>query len=138
MYNPILMYIPKSIVDGQRKFHTKTSPYSDNWLSLQGPFNHGTQCYYITPRGAQLLIDGSLPIACQIDHWIGLKIKQLDKQINALCTKQPIYTFFTHLRSLPQSTIYPFSIKSLIVQNATVLILLMIILIQAFIIALII
>ena len=79
-----LMYIPVST----SKNFTK---YNQRWNKIIGPNYAGLQCYYITPRGASILLKNSLPITTHVDQWVGINA-DLYKDFKAYMLKEKLYT----------------------------------------------
>ena len=80
MYNPLSTY----------KNYTK---YNQIWNKISGPNYAGLLCYYITPRGASILLKNSLPIITHIDQWVGINAN-LNKNFKAYMLKKKLYYIF--------------------------------------------
>ena len=48
----------------------------DPWVQITGPTYLGTLAYYVTPRGAAILLDAAVPVVTHVDRWIGFKAAQ--------------------------------------------------------------
>lgn len=69
----------------------KYEKFNDMWNKINGPRFFGMQVYYITPRGASILLKDSLPIVTHIDHWVGIKANTI-KNFNAYILNKRLYS----------------------------------------------
>ena len=65
--------------------------YNKNWNKIMGPKFAGLQIYYITPRGASILLKNSLPITTHADQWVGIKAN-LHEDFKAYILKEKLYS----------------------------------------------
>lgn len=73
------------------------------WCDVETSYA-GTQLYYLTPRGACILLQNALPVVVHIDHYIGYAAASVP-EFRALYWKEQIYTFSAFFADNFNSTI---------------------------------
>ena len=88
------------------------------WCSIQPRIGFGgTQMYYVTPRGASILLEQALPIVSQIDVYIGY-VANTRKDFKAVFYEKEYFTKFTFFREYHASTIgHNVEIKKFLPEN---------------------
>ena len=77
---------------------------ADGWCTISARTFAGTQCYYITPAGAQKLLRQALPMITHVDVYIGY-IGEDDPDFKAYRYEKKIYGTFEFLRDNMTSSI---------------------------------
>ena len=96
-----LMYI------GQPCSAKTTSPL---FRQIKGPRTDGLQCYYLTPPGAQILLNTALPLYTQADLYIG-NICHRNKEFKAYSLSERLYSLKSIVFDNFKSSVQHFSIK---------------------------
>ena len=65
----------------------------------------GTQMYFITPRGAEILLREAFPIVTHIDVYISYMSSVYPEELNGTFYTKPLYSFFEFIRDDMTSTI---------------------------------
>lgn len=88
------------------------------WCSIQPRIGFGgTQMYYVTPRGASILLEQALPVVSQIDVYIGYVANTRD-DFKAVFYEKEYFTKFTFFREYHASTIgHNIEIKKFLPEN---------------------
>ena len=88
------------------------------WCAIQPRMGFGgTQMYYVTPRGAGILLEQALPVVSQIDVYIGY-VANTRKDFYAVFYEKEFFTKFSFFREYHASTIgHNVEIKKFLPEN---------------------
>jgi GR25 family glycosyltransferase involved in LPS biosynthesis len=114
----IITKIPKH-VDFASILYTgndNTEKFSDNWFKIINNSFVGLLTYFITPKGASILLQNAFPIEVHIDRYVGY-ISSINPEFKAICYKDKYYP---PLETYMKSTLnHPISFKSELPDNNT-------------------
>lgn len=85
-------------------------PYNKVFSRLVGPECDGNQCYYISPRGASIIVGLAFPMVTQIDLFIGI-VSHVHESFHAFVLKTRLYSVWQMLSDNMCSSIQKFAIK---------------------------
>ena len=89
--------------------------YNSDWYSISNRNFGGTQMYYLTPEGAQILLNHVFPINVHIDAYIAYLASVPSFKFNAIFLKKNILPISNELFSSLDNTInHTFTIKQLL------------------------
>lgn len=94
------------------------SSCNHGWCSIQPRMGFGgTQMYYVTPRGAAILLKQALPVVSQIDVYIGY-VANTQKDFYAVFYEKEFFTKYSFFREFHASTIgHNVEIKKFLPEN---------------------
>ena len=82
----------------------KLRKYNSKWSRIYGPYFHGLQMYYITPKGCEIILEDAFPIYTHIDQLIGIKLNQVYNFKGYILNKK-IYSMYSFLKDSGSTTI---------------------------------
>ena len=85
--------------------------YNNRFDRLVGPHCDGNQCYYITPRGAEIILSKAFPIVTQCDLMVGIVANTSGPEFKAYVLRERLYSIWSVLRDNMGSSIQRFQIK---------------------------
>ncbi len=88
----------------------QTFNFNGSFDRMLGPGWGGTQCYWIAPAGAALLLQQALPIWTQVDLFIGIQA-YLQGEFNAYVLKERLYPLINVVVDNAFSQVQSFAVK---------------------------
>lgn len=82
----------------------KFRKYNSIWTRMYGPYFHGLQMYYITPKGSQIILEDAYPIYTHIDQHIGIKLNNIFDFKGFMLNKN-IYSSLNFLKDTARTSI---------------------------------
>lgn len=79
--------------------------YNDDWYQISSRYFSGTQLYYLTPRGAKILLEHVYPISAHIDVYIAYVAATNSYNFKAIFLKRNLYPFHLEWKDNLQSTL---------------------------------
>ena len=87
-----------------------TIPHDHTFDRIVGPHCDGNQCYYVTPRGATMILNKAFPIVTQNDLLIGI-LANTDSSFRALSLRKRLYSLIDVFMDNLNSNIQQFRVK---------------------------
>lgn len=87
-----------------------TAPYDATFDRIVGPHCDGNQCYYVTPRGATMILNKAFPIVTQNDLLVGV-VANTEPTFVALALRKRLYSMVDVFMDNLDSSIQHFRIK---------------------------
>ena len=98
-----LIYTPRSVWNYASPDRRAVDSEYVGWYELNLGIV-GTQCYYLSPKGAKILLQHAYPVVFQVDVYISM-VAYTNTDFRAYATKNNPYSIFQYLRDAGNSTI---------------------------------